>query len=134
MKILFAITSLDKGGAETHLFNLVSSLVEKKDINISIFYTNQNSVFFKKKLQSLNVKIFKKKKFTNYNLFNFFLDFLYLRKLILQLSPNIIHVHLPYMELLTFLVLKTLNKKYKFIVAFESKTVIYPFPFINIHQ
>lgn len=117
MKILYAITSLDKGGAETHLFNLVEGLVKKKKIDVSIFYTKQDSEFFKNKFHNLNVKTFKKKKSTNYDLINFFLDFLYLRKLILELNPNIIHVHLPYMELLTFLVLKTLNKKYKFIIT-----------------
>jgi glycosyltransferase involved in cell wall biosynthesis len=116
MKILFAINSIDKGGAETHLVNLISGLLEKR-INVSIFYTKKDNEFFKKKLQTLNVKIFKKKENINLNVVNFFLDFLYLRKLILQLNPNIIHVHLPYMELLTFLVLKTLKKKYKFIIT-----------------
>lgn len=116
MKILFAINSIDKGGAETHLVNLISGLLEKR-INVSIFYTRKDNEFFKKKLETLNVKIFKKKKNINLNVVNFFLDFLYLRKLILQLNPNIIHVHLPYMELLTFLVLKTLKKKYKFIIT-----------------
>lgn len=116
MKILFAINSIDKGGAETHLVNLISGLLEKR-INVSIFYTKKDNEFFKKKLETLNVKIFKKKENINLNVVNFFLDFLYLRKLILQLNPNIIHVHLPYMELLTFLVLKTLKKKYKFIIT-----------------
>ena len=116
MKILFAINSIDKGGAETHLVNLISGLLEKR-INVSIFYTKKDNQFFKKKLEILNVKIFKKKENINLNVVNFFLDFLYLRKLILQLNPNIIHVHLPYMELLTFLVLKTLKKKYKFIIT-----------------
>jgi glycosyltransferase involved in cell wall biosynthesis len=116
MKILFAITSIDKGGAETHLFNLVSGLVEKR-INVAVFYTKRDNEFFKEKLENLNVKVFKKKKKSNLNLVNFFFDFLYLRKLILQINPNIIHVHLPYMELLTFLVLKTLDKKYKFIIT-----------------
>ena len=116
MKILFAINSIDKGGAETHLVNLISGLLEKR-INVSIFYTKKDNEFFKKKLETLNVKIFKKKENINLNVVNFFLDFLYLRKLILHLNPNIIHVHLPYMELLTFLVLKTLKKKYKFIIT-----------------
>ena len=116
MKILFAINSIDKGGAETHLVNLISGLLEKR-INVSIFYTKKDNEFFKKKLETLNVKIFKKKEKINLNVVNFFLDFLYLRKLILQLNPNIIHVHLPYMELLTFLFLKTLKKKYKFIIT-----------------
>ena len=116
MKILFTITSIDKGGAETHLVNLVSVLVEKK-INVSMFYTKNDNEFFKKKLDTLNVKIFKKKNNINLNIINFFLDFLYLRKLILRINPNIIHAHLPYMELLTFFVLLTLNKKYKFIIT-----------------
>jgi len=116
MKILFTITSIDKGGAETHLVNLVSVLVEKK-INVSMFYTKNDNEFLKKKLDTLNVKIFKKKNNINLNIINFFLDFLYLRKLILRINPNIIHAHLPYMELLTFFVLLTLNKKYKFIIT-----------------
>jgi glycosyltransferase involved in cell wall biosynthesis len=116
MKILFAITSIDKGGAETHLVNLVSGLLEKR-INVCIFYTRNDNEFFKKKLETLNVKLFKKKYNINLNLVNFFFDFLHLRKLILQINPDIIHVHLPYMELLTFLVLKTLKKKYKFIIT-----------------
>lgn len=117
MKILFTITSIDKGGAETYLFNLVNGLLKKKGVNVSIFYTAADNEFYKKKLRNLNVNIFKKKKNTNSILKNFFLDFLYLRKLILQINPNIIHVHLPYMELLTFVVLKTLKKKYKFIIT-----------------
>ena len=116
MKILFAITSIDKGGAETHLVNLVSGLLDKR-INVCIFYTRNDNEFFKKKLENLKVKIFKKKYNINLNIVNFFFDFLYLRKLILQINPNIIHAHLPYMELLTFLVLKTLKKKYKFIIT-----------------
>lgn len=116
MKILFTITSIDKGGAETHLFSLASGLVKKKN-KVYVFYTKRDNEFFKKKLKNLSVKIFKKKNNTNFNLVNFFLDFLYLRKLILRINPNIIHVHLPYMELLTFLVLKTLDKKYNFIIT-----------------
>jgi len=76
MKILFAINSIDKGGAETHLVNLISGLLEKR-INVSIFYTKKDNEFFKKKLQTLNVKIFKKKEKINLNVVNFFLDFFY---------------------------------------------------------
>ena len=124
MKILFAINSIDKGGAETHLVNLVSGLLEKR-INVSIFYTKNDNEFFKKKLESLNVKIYKKKNNISLNIVNFFFDFLYLRKLILQINPNIIHVHLPYMELLTFLVLKTLKKKYKFIITKHADSSLF---------
>ena len=116
MKILFAITSIDKGGAESHLVNLVNNFVNKK-FDISLFYTKNENKFLKKKLKNLNVKIFKKKNNTYFSLINFLLDFLYLRKLILKIDPTIIHVHLPYMELLTFFVLKTLNKKYKLIIT-----------------
>jgi glycosyltransferase involved in cell wall biosynthesis len=116
MKILFAITSIDKGGAETHLVNLVNNF-ENKKFDISLFYSKNENKFLKNKLKNLNVKIFKKKNNTHFSLINFLLDFLYLRKLILKIDPTIIHVHLPYMELLTFFVLKTLNKKYKLIIT-----------------
>ena len=55
MKILFAINSIDKGGAETHLVNLISGLLEKR-INLSIFYTKKDNEFFKKKLEYLSIR------------------------------------------------------------------------------
>ena len=36
IKILYLITSLDKGGAETQLFRLVSNLKKKKDIELKV--------------------------------------------------------------------------------------------------
>lgn len=50
MKILFAITSIDKGGAETHLVNLVDCLV-KKNFSISIYYVKKKNAFWKKYLK-----------------------------------------------------------------------------------
>lgn len=126
MKILFAITSIDKGGAETHLVNLVDCLV-KKNFSISIYYIKEKNAFWKKYLKKLNVSIFKRS--TNFKkqtgLISFCLNFFYLRKVILKLDPDIIHVHLPYMELLTFLVLKTIKKKYKLIITKHVDSVFF---------
>ena len=126
MKILHVITSLNRGGAEIHLLNLVTEQVKNgykvqivfwkknadlikyfKKINVSTYCLNQNSFFFEKKI-----------------IFNFIFCCLRLNKVINSFNPDILHAHLPFAELISYFNL-IFRKKIKFIISKHLDTVYF---------
>jgi hypothetical protein len=98
LKIIHVITSLNRGGAEIHLLNLVSEQIKNgykvqvvywkknadlikyfKKINVSTYCLNKNSFFFEKNI-----------------IFNFIFCCIRLNKIIRLFNPNILHAHLPF--------------------------------------
>lgn len=126
MKILHVITSLNRGGAENHLVDLAISqkLIYKHDVKIVFWKGNCYWVNYLKKYKIDCYHLNQNKKKIEKNLFfNFFFCFLRLRNIIKKnFTPNVIHAHLPFSELITRLAI-TGNKKIKFIISKHINTV-----------
>lgn len=119
MKILHAITSLDKGGAENHL-SILAKFQQKHKNNIFIFIS-KNSFYWINFLRKSGIKIYKSPTFNEKNfifrLFKLYKDSIYLSKLIDNIKPEILHAHLPYMELVSYLSLYFSKHQPKFVIT-----------------
>ena len=126
MRILHVITSLNRGGAEIHLLNLVSEQVKngykvqvvfwKKDPDLIKYFKNINV-----KTTCLNSNIFLIEK---YLIMNFIFCCFRLNKIINKFTPNILHAHLPFSELISFFNL-IFRKNIKFIISKHLDTVYF---------
>lgn len=127
MKILHAITSLDKGGAENHLSILTKEQI-KNGNNISIFIA-KNSFYWVDILKKDGIKVYKSNYFIEKSLFfkfiKFYKDIIYITKLIDKLKPHILHAHLPYMELVCYFSLYLTKYKPKFIISKHVDNVFF---------
>ena len=125
MKILHAITSLDKGGAENHLVILSKEQVRNKN-NIFI---SKNSFYWVEFLKKNKIKVFKPKFFNEKNfllkVMKIFSDTYFLKKLIDKRKPEILHAHLPYMELISYLSLKFSKHKPRFFITKHVDNVFF---------
>ena len=119
MKVLHVVTSIDKGGAENHVVSLIGAQ-KKHNYSVVIFFSKK-SLYWKKYLISIGVNvnqpIFTNERFFFIRLIKFFFDLLQLRKIIINYKPDILHAHLPYMELLCFFSIFLLKKKPKLIIS-----------------
>ena len=66
MKVLHAVTSIDKGGAENHVVSLIEAQ-KKNNYSVEIFFSKK-SAYWKKYLISIGLKV-NKPKFTNESFF-----------------------------------------------------------------
>ena len=71
MIIFHLISSIDKGGAETHLYSLIKKQVKRK--KIYVIYLKGND-YWKKYYNKIGVKVFKINFENNLNIFNSFLS------------------------------------------------------------
>ncbi len=119
MKIIHAVTSLDKGGAENHVV-MLSSEQKKKNNEIFIF-VSKNSYYWLGFLKKVKIYVFKPTFFKEnnfaYKIYKFFQDSYCLVKLINKKKPDILHAHLPYMELVSFFSIYCSSHKPKFIIT-----------------
>ena len=115
MIIFHLITSIDKGGAETHLYHLIKKQVESKH-NVFVIFLKGNA-YWKKNLNKIGVIVYRLSFKSKYNLFNFLKVFLNLQKLIIKHNPQIVHAHLTTMELFGALLKLKLKNKFNFIVT-----------------
>ncbi len=119
MRIFHAITSLDKGGAENHVAILSNEQMKYK--NEVFIFISKNSTYWSNFLKKKNIKIFKSNHFNEENFLNrlikFVKDINYLIKLLNKYKPDVLHAHLPYMEIVTFISMFFLNYKPKFIIT-----------------
>ena len=119
MKILHTITSLDKGGAENHLAILAKQQVLNK--NEVLIYTSKNSFYWLNFFKKNSIRVFKsgfyKEKNFLYKVFKLLFDILKLIRLIKEHKPNILHAHLPYMELVSYLSLLFVKENPKLIIS-----------------
>ena len=127
MKILHAITSLDKGGAENHLSILTKEQI-KNGNNISIFIS-KNSFYWVKILKKYGIKVYKSNYFIEKNLFfkffKLYKDIICITKLINEFKPHILHAHLPYMEIVCYVSLYLTKYKPKFIISKHLDNVFF---------
>jgi glycosyltransferase involved in cell wall biosynthesis len=106
-KLLHIITSIDNGGAENHLYDLISKQVSTYDVFL-IYFKGTN--YHRNNLVSCGVNVFKVN-FSNKNIFIFIIKFLEVLKIYKKIRPNIIHCHLWISELYG-LFLKLMYQKY----------------------
>ncbi len=127
MKILHTITSLDKGGAENHL-SILSSKQSLKKNNVKIFIS-KNSFYWLKYLKKHKIEVIKSKKFNEkniiYKLIKLLSDIYTLKKIIEKFRPEILHAHLPYMELVSFCCIYLSEHKPKFIISKHVDNVFF---------
>ncbi len=112
MKIFHLITSIDKGGTETHLYSLIKKQVENKN-TVLVIYLKGNG-YWKKHLNKIGVKVYK---MDFDNKINFFRVFFGLEKLIIKHNPKIIHAHLTTMELFGALLKFKLKDKFYLVIT-----------------
>ena len=115
MIIFHLITSVDKGGAETHLYSLIKTQVKNKN-TVFVIYLKGNG-YWKKYLNKIGVKVYKIPFANKYNLFNFVRVFNNLQKLIIKHKPRIVHTHLTTMELFGAILKFKLGNKFSLIVT-----------------
>tara|TARA_B110000008_G_scaffold219277_1_gene219120 strand:+ start:34 stop:1179 length:1146 start_codon:yes stop_codon:yes gene_type:complete len=119
MKILHTITSLDKGGAENHVASL--GIIQKQNYDNVKFFISKNSKYWIKPLKKNNIQVFKAHFFFENNflqkLLKLFKDVRQLVLIINKYKPNILHAHLPYMEIVSYCALFFSSNKPKFIIS-----------------
>jgi glycosyltransferase involved in cell wall biosynthesis len=116
VKILHIITSLNKGGAENHLAQLVELQSKQKKNEINIIYFRGDdywSEILKKK--KIKVERFTIKK--NYDFISLFFQFIKIFFYIRKLKPKIVHAHLGLSEIMSVIFKKFFKLKFKLIVT-----------------
>ncbi|MEL7357735.1 MAG: glycosyltransferase [Cyanobacteria bacterium J06560_6] len=119
MKILHSITTINRGGAENHLFELVKDQAVDNEVMLTYL---KGDHYWQQRLEELGVK-------TVHLGLKFYGDVrpcLKLRSHITHFQPDIIHAHLPPAELYTYLALLGL-KQYPLVVSKHNDE-----PFYNI--
>ena len=111
-KILHIITSIDNGGAENHLADLIHNQLKFYEVFIIYFKGNN---FHRKELENKGAIIFKINIF-NKNLFLLILGFFKILKVFKKTKPDIVHCHLWISEIYGFL-LKVIFKDKIFLIV-----------------
>ena len=115
MIVFHLITSLYKGGAETHLYSLIKKQVEKK-LTIYVFYLRGND-YWKKHLNKLGVKVYKLNVNNNFNFIGLIKAFIFIKHKIIKIQPKVVHAHLSTMEIIAALLKYKLKKNFKLIIT-----------------
>ncbi len=100
MKVIHLISSLDKGGAESQLIELIDHQL-KQDIEIRVCYLKGNS-YWVNYLEKKNIKCFFLNYKNSFNIISLFFTVLSFIKIIKNFKPNIIHSHLSPSEIVSF--------------------------------
>lgn len=114
MYILHIISSIDRGGAENHLYSLIKK--QKKNNKIFLCYFKGSNFWFKK-YQNLGIKIDKINISNSLNLFMIIYAVTYIFLKYRKYKTLIVHCHLSLSELVGFFLKFFLLKKIKFIIT-----------------
>ena len=114
MKILHLITTIDRGGAENHLTCLARGQKLKKN-DVSIVYLKGNN-YWKKYYTSFGIKCINLSSFGS-GIISFINKIIFIRSFILKNKIDILHSHLPHMELISWFVLIFFNYKVKYFIT-----------------
>ena len=123
MKIIHIITSINKGGAENHLYRLTTEQ-SKKNNNVKILFFKGDG-YWQKYLKKLKVTSVKFNLSSNYNILGIFIIFLKLLAYITKEKPDIVHAHLALPEILVLLIKLFFNLKFKFVVTKHLDSLIF---------
>lgn len=109
------ITSLDRGGAEAHVYQL-ATLQKNRGYDVSILYFKGNG-YWKKKLENFGVDIYYFKFEIYFNILNYFFLIKLIKKLIKEKKISIIHCHLSFSEVIGSIIKFLLRDKIKLIIS-----------------
>ena len=93
MKIFHVITTLNRGGAENHLFALVRGQISR-GLQVEVAYLKGDG-YWKKELQQLGVAVHE----LELRCYGDVWPLIRLRKLLSASNPDIVHAHMPPAEL-----------------------------------
>lgn len=128
-KILHIITSIDNGGAENHLKELILSQINIYSVFLIYFKGNN---YHRQDLEKRGVKIIKLN-FTKKNIFLFILNFFKLVRIYKKINPEIIHCHLWLSEIYGILLKIFFIKKIKLIITKHLDSYIFEASFGRRH-
>jgi glycosyltransferase involved in cell wall biosynthesis len=111
-KLLHIITSIDNGGAENHLYDLISHQLQTYKVFLIYF---KGSDYHRNNLEHKGVKVFRVN-FINKNIIFFVINFFVILKIFKKTRPDIVHCHLWISELYG-LILKLIFRKSFFLVV-----------------
>lgn len=114
MIILHVITTLDRGGAENHLFELATRQ-SFLGHNVHIAYL-QGSGELVDRLSTCGVRCFSLRG-SSTSFFKFIRCILSLRQYILSISPDVVHAHMPPAELSSWLGLLFIRPRIRFVIS-----------------
>lgn len=120
-KILHIITSIDNGGAENHLKELILSQVNIYSVFLIYFKGNN---YHRQNLEKRGVKIIKLN-FIKKNIFLFILNFFKLVRIYKKINPEIIHCHLWLSEIYGILLKIFFMKKFNLIITKHLDSYIF---------
>ena len=96
---MHVVTTIDLGGAENHLYDLISEQI-KRGLLVSVVYLKGDH-FWKNKYEALGASIY----FLDVSNWLIFFKFSKLKSAIKEFGPYIVHAHMPPAELITRLAL-----------------------------
>ena len=111
MKIIHIITSIIRGGAENHLFELVSGQVTAGH-HVIVAYLKGND-YWRKSFEDMGVSVYP----LGLRYYGHFMPVYRLLTLIRSFEPDIVHAHMPPAELYTWFSLFLLRAKFKLIIS-----------------
>ena len=112
LKVIYLISSIDKGGAETHLVTLAEN-IKKKNHKVLLIYFKGHG-FWSKYLKKNGIQVLKIK---TVNIFSFFFNFFKLKKIVKNYSPDILHCNLSLAEIYGYLIKKFTKLNFKLIIT-----------------
>ncbi len=116
MKILHIITSLNNGGAENHLAELVSGQAKQKKNKIYIIYFRGDN-YWVKFLRKKNINVKKIIIKNNYNLVGLIFAIFKIFKIVKIAKPEIIHAHLSLSEIIVTLLKLIFRLDFKMVIS-----------------
>jgi glycosyltransferase involved in cell wall biosynthesis len=120
IKILHIITSIDNGGAENHVVDLILDQVKIYDIYLIYFKGND---YHANQLKKNNVIVFKIN-FLKINFFIFFINFIKVLKIFKKINPQIVHCHLWISEIYGMLLKFFSNNYFSLIITKHLDSLI----------
>ena len=123
MKIFHIISSINRGGAENHLFNL-ASLQSKEKNKVKIIYFKGDgywSRFYKKN----NIKTIKYSLNNNLNFLKVIFLYFKISNFIKKENPDIVHAHLAFPELFVTIIKLFSKNNFKFIITKHLDSLIF---------
>lgn len=120
-KILHIITSIDNGGAENHLYDLISKQVNNNKVFLIYFKGND---YYKKNLIRTGVRVFKIN-FSNKNFFFFLINFFKVAKIYKEIKPEIVHCHLWISEIYGFFLKLIYSKSFFLVISKHLDSYIF---------
>ena len=119
MKICHIINSLNRGGAESHLLDLINAqLNDDMDVQVTVIGVDSDETYsIENELLKYGVYVTRLKGPRMFNLFSYFAMYSKFR----NEEFDIIHSHQPRSDFMVYIVQKNLSKKSKWIVSVHGK-------------